>query len=185
VEQINSRVAIQFSQLADDASNTPPQFHSHSFSPRLDFAASCRQFLRGGTYDGSTGRVRDQAVDIPVGGLGKQGSGNHRQDTYEKGNNEGEAHVGSLASNGNVCHSPVRFAGRSAVSTTKLRRYFKTERTMRMAGIPDSMALGMVGIDFQRGEQESLAGRFVTAALGLDRHEYRVDLRQCFWVVAL
>lgn len=56
---------------------------------------------------------------------------------------------------------------------------------MRMAGMPDGMALGMVGIDFQRGEQESLAGRFVAAALGLNRHEYRIDLRQCFWVVAL
>ena len=51
--------------------------------------------------------------------------------------------------------------------------------------VADSMALGMVGIDFQRGEQKSLAGRFVAAALGLDRHEYRIDLRQCFWVVAL
>ena len=47
VEQINSRVAIQFFQLADDARNNSPQFHSHSFSPRLDFVASSRQFLRG------------------------------------------------------------------------------------------------------------------------------------------
>ena len=60
------------------------------------------QFLKDGTYDGSTGRVRDQAVDIPVGRLGKPGSGDHRDDTYEKVNNEGEAHVGSPASNGNV-----------------------------------------------------------------------------------
>jgi hypothetical protein len=51
--------------------------------------------------------------------------------------------------------------------------------------VADSIALGMVGIDFQRGEQKSLAGRFMAAALGLNRHEYRIDLRQCFWVVAL
>jgi hypothetical protein len=80
---------------------------------------------------------------------------------------------------------PLKFAGGSAVGTTILRLYSRTGRTMRMAGIPDSMALGMVGIDFQRREQESLAGRFVAAALGFDRHEYRIDLRQCFWVVAL
>src|SRR5438309_6740313 len=43
----------------------------------------------------------------------------------------------------------------------------------------------MVGIDFQRGEQESLAGRFVTTAFGLDCHEYSIDLRQSSWVVAL
>ena len=55
-----------------------------------------------------------------------------------------------------------------------------------MAGIPDStVLLGMVGIDFQRSEQKSLAGRFVTASFGLDRHEYGVDLRQCFWIVTL
>ena len=39
VEQINSLRAIQFSQLAEDASYTPPQFNSHSFSQRLDFAS--------------------------------------------------------------------------------------------------------------------------------------------------
>ena len=47
------------------------------------------------------------------------------------------------------------------------------------------MGLGMVGVDFQRGEQESLAARFVTAAFGLDSHEYRVDLRQRFRVITL
>ena len=43
--------------------------------------------------------------------------------------------------------------------------------------------LGMVGVDFQGCEQESLATRFVTAALGLDRHEYGVNLRQGFWII--
>jgi len=43
--------------------------------------------------------------------------------------------------------------------------------------------LGMVGVDFKRGEQESLTTRFVTAALGFDSHEYRIDLRQGFWII--
>lgn len=55
----------------------------------------------------------------------------------------------------------------------------------RMAGIPDKRGLGMVGIDFQGGEQKSLAARFVTAAFGLDSYEYGVDLPQRFRVITL
>ena len=45
--------------------------------------------------------------------------------------------------------------------------------------------LGMVGIDFQRGEQKGLAARLVTAAFGFDRHEYRIYLGERFRVVTL
>jgi hypothetical protein len=43
--------------------------------------------------------------------------------------------------------------------------------------------LGMVGVDFQRGEQEGLTTGFVTASLWLDSHEYRIDLRQGLWII--
>jgi hypothetical protein len=33
----------------------------------------------------------------------------------------------------------------------------------RLSGLPDKTGLRVVGVDFQRGEQESLATRFVTA----------------------
>ena len=43
----------------------------------------------------------------------------------------------------------------------------------------------MVGVDLKRGEQKSLVARFLTATLGLDSHEYRIDLSQRFRVVTL
>jgi hypothetical protein len=53
----------------------------------------------------------------------------------------------------------------------------------RLSGLPDKTGLRVVGVDFQRGEQESLATRFVTAALGLDSYEYRIDLGQGSWII--
>ena len=55
----------------------------------------------------------------------------------------------------------------------------------RMAGIPDKKGLRMVRVDLQVGEQQSLAARLVTAAIGLDSYEYRIDLRQRFRIVTL
>jgi len=52
-----------------------------------------------------------------------------------------------------------------------------------MAGIPDKMGLGMVGVDLQIGEQKRFAAGFMTAAIGFDSHKYRVDLGQCFGIV--
>ena len=43
--------------------------------------------------------------------------------------------------------------------------------------------LGMVGVDFQIGEQKGFAARFMTAADGLDSYKYRV--RQCLRVITL
>ena len=43
----------------------------------------------------------------------------------------------------------------------------------------------MVGVDFQIGKQKRLIAGLVTAAIGLDSYEYRVDLRQCFRVITL
>ena len=47
------------------------------------------------------------------------------------------------------------------------------------------MGLGMVGVDFQIGEQKRFTAWFMTAAVGLDSYEYRIDLRQCFRVITL
>jgi len=52
----------------------------------------------------------------------------------------------------------------------------------QMAGIPDT-GLRVVGVNLQIGEQKRFAARFMTAAVGLNRHEYRIDLRQCFRVI--
>jgi hypothetical protein len=41
----------------------------------------------------------------------------------------------------------------------------------------------MVRVDFQRGEQEGLVAWLMTATLGLDSHEYRIDLRQGLWII--
>src|ERR1700756_973385 len=46
-----------------------------------------------------------------------------------------------------------------------------------------SQKLRMVGVDFQRGEQESPVTRLVTAALRLNGYKYRIDLRQGFWII--
>lgn len=46
------------------------------------------------------------------------------------------------------------------------------------------MRLRVVGVDFQRGEQERPVARFVTAALGLDSHEYGIDLGKGLWIIA-
>ena len=54
-----------------------------------------------------------------------------------------------------------------------------------VAGIPDKRSLRMVGVDFQIGKQKRFTAGLLTAAIGLDSYEYRVDLRQCFRVVAL
>jgi len=43
----------------------------------------------------------------------------------------------------------------------------------------------MVGVDFQISEQKRFAAGLMAAAVGLDSHEYRVDLRQCFRVITL
>jgi hypothetical protein len=93
-------------------------------------------------------------------------------------------------------HSIVKGSQTVRVGRNDVKPYrFLVDRDVSKAGslfpgrltrtVADSMALRMVGIDFQRGEQKSLAGRFVTAASRLDCHEYSIDLRQCFRVVAL
>ena len=43
----------------------------------------------------------------------------------------------------------------------------------------------MVGVDFQIGEQKRFTAGLMTAAIGLDRYKYRVDLRECFGVITL
>ena len=43
----------------------------------------------------------------------------------------------------------------------------------------------MIGVDFQIGEQKRLTAGLVAAAIGLDSHEYRIDLGQCFRVITL
>jgi hypothetical protein len=54
-----------------------------------------------------------------------------------------------------------------------------------MAGIPDKIGLRMVWVNLQIGEQKGLAAGFMTPAIGLNSHEYRVDLRQRFRVITL
>jgi hypothetical protein len=48
----------------------------------------------------------------------------------------------------------------------------------RMAGIPDRRGYGGFGINLQIGEQKRFATRLMTAPIGLDSYEYRVNLRQ-------
>ena len=43
----------------------------------------------------------------------------------------------------------------------------------------------MVRVDLQIGEQKRFATRFMTAPVGLDSHEYRINLRQRFRVITL
>ena len=43
----------------------------------------------------------------------------------------------------------------------------------------------MVRVDFQIGEQKRFTAGLVTPAIGLDSHEYRINLRQCFRVITL
>jgi hypothetical protein len=45
--------------------------------------------------------------------------------------------------------------------------------------------LWMVGVDFQIGEQKRFAAGLMTAAIGLYRYKYGVDLCQCFRVITL
>ena len=55
---------------------------------------------------------------------------------------------------GENAHSSIKFAGKFAVSTTRLRFYFRTEWMKRMAS--DRTELAKDGwVDFQRGKQES------------------------------
>ena len=87
--------------------------------------------------------------------------------------------------NGNVGHSSVKFAGSSAVSTTRPRIYFRTERMKRMSGIPDKMGSRVIGVNFQISEQKRFAAWLVAAAIRLDSHEYGIDLREHFRIITL
>jgi hypothetical protein len=66
--------------------------------------------------DRCTGRIRDQAVNVPVGGLREQVKRAQREENVQR-NRTGEAHVGSPASNGFPTTPPlIRRTIRSGIS---------------------------------------------------------------------
>jgi hypothetical protein len=75
----------------------------------------------------------------------------------------------------------AQFGLGSCSNISKAQSYLKAKRAQAGRDASNtpfgSFVSRVVGIDFQVGEKKRLGARPMTAAVGLDSHEYRVNLR--------